>query len=279
MNYSYIMGVNNIDVLKQNNFKIKQFGNDYGVIFDDNKTELFEKYICETLENGFWNEYLGKNKVFIFKSQNGEIKKYVLDNNNEKEILKLCCEFANCKFESIDKMLRDNRFYKEIYYAGNIIDNKFIDFLIRAKKSTYANSSMEKVVASRVGSSDYNYEEIIDNKKYTYHDTYFGGIKFMGEEVVYCDTNNPIWGMNYYGITYDDTLGEEAMDNALRPALMKVGEDRNVIPVRGPIKFENNGYTYTFITTGTIENFDGIEQIYKENNLIYELHCSGGIIK
>lgn len=279
MNYSYIMGVNNIDVLKQNNFKIKQFGNDYGVIFDDNKTELFEKYICETLENGFWNEYLGKNKVFIFKSQNGEIKKYVLDNNNEKEILKLCCEFANCKFESIDKMLRDNRFYKEIYYAGNIIDNKFIDFLIRAKKSTYANSSMEKVVASRVGSSDYNYEEIIDNKKYTYHDTYFGGIKFMGEEVVYCDTNNPIWGMNYYGITYDDTLGEEAMDNALRPALMKVGEDRNIIPVRGPIKFENNGYTYTFITTGTIENFDGIEQIYKENNLIYELHCSGGIIK
>ncbi len=60
---------------------------------------------------------------------------------------------------------------------------------------------------------------------------------------------------------------------------MKVGEDRNIIPARGPIKFENNGYIYTFKTTGTIENFDGIEQVYKENNLIYELHCSGGIIK
>ena len=74
-------------------------------------------------------------------------------------------------------------------------------------------------------------------------------------------------------------LGEEVMDNALRPALMKVGEDKSVIPVRGIRKFENNGYVYTFKTTGTIENFDGIEQIFKDANLIYELHCSGGIIK
>jgi len=279
MNYSYVMGINNIDVLKQANFKIESFENNYGVIFDDNKIELFEKYICETLENGFWNEYLGKDKVFIFKFKNGEIKRYVLNTNNEKEILKLCCEFAECKFDSIDKMLRDNSFYAATYYGGNIIDDTLVDFLIRAKKSTYANSTIEKVLSSRVGSSDYNYEEIIDNKKYTYHDTYFGGIKFMGEEVVYCDNNKPIWGMNYYGITYDDALGEAAMDNALRPALMKVGENRNIIPARGPIKFENNGYIYTFKTTGTIENFDGIEQVYKDNNLIYELHCSGGIIK
>ncbi len=164
----------------------------------------------------------------------------MLNKDNEKEILKLCCEFAECEFESIDKMLRDNSFYAETYYAGNIIDNTFIDFLIRAKKSTYANSTIKKVAESRVGSSDYNYEEIIDNKKYTYHDTYFGGIKFMGEEVVYCNDNKPIWGMNYYGVTYDDALGEEAMDNALRPALMKVGEDRNIIPaIRGYTQYEH----------------------------------------
>ena len=161
----------------------------------------------------------------------------------------------------------------------NICDKIFIEFLIRAKKSTYANSSIEKGISTRVGSSDYNYEEIIDSKKYTYHDTYFGGTKFMGEEVVYCNSDKPIWGMNYYGVTLDDTLGEEAMDNALRPALMKVGEGSNVIPVRGVSKFENNGYTYTFKPSGTIDKFDGIEQIYKDNKLIYELHCSGGIIE
>ena len=279
MNYSYLMGIKNIEKLKQNNFEIKSFGNNYGVTFDENKIELFEKYICETLENGFWNEYLGKDKVFIFKFNNGEIKKYILNKNNEKEILKLCCEFADYEFESIEKMLRSNSFYVETYYAESVIDDAFMDFLIRAKKSTYANSTIEKVKPSRIGSSDYQYEEIVNNEKYTYHDTYFGGIKFMGEEVVYCDSNKPVWGMNYYGVTIDDTLGEEAIDMALRPALMKVGEDKDVIPVRGSSKFINNGYTYTFKVTGTIENFDGIEQIYKEDNLIYELHCSGGIIK
>ena len=158
-----------------------------------------------------------------------------------------------------------------------INNSTFVNFLIKAKKSTYANSTIEKSESSRTGSSDYNYEEIIDGSKYIYHDTYFGGTKFMGEEVVYCDSDKPIWGMNYYGITFDDTLGEEAMDSALRPALMEVEE--NDIPVRGPNKFENNGYIYTFNTTGTMESFDGVEQIYKNNKLIYELHCSGGLIK
>lgn len=158
-----------------------------------------------------------------------------------------------------------------------INNSTFVNFLIKAKKSTYANSTIEKSGSSRIGSSDYNYEEIIDGSKYTYHDTYFGGTKFIGEEVVYCDSDKPIWGMNYYGITFDDMLSEEAMDNALRPALMKVEE--NNIPVRGPSRFENNGYIYKFNTTGTIENFDGVEQIYKGDKLIYELHCSGGLIK
>ena len=273
MNYSYVMGIPDINELRENGFNIKTYGENYGISFPDDKIKIFEEFICKNLQNGFWNEYLGKEKVFIFKSENSEIKRYVLNNDNEEEILNLCSKFADYKFESITKMLNDNEFYLDAYFK-----NTFINFLINAKKSTYANSNIKKVESSRVGSSDYHYEEIIDNKKYIYHDTYFGGTKFMGEEVVYCDDSKPIWGMNYYGVTLDDTLGEEAMDKALRPALMKVGEDENIIPVRGIAKFENNGYTYTFKTTGTIEKFDGIEQIYKDNRLIYELHCSGGMI-
>ena len=273
MNYSYVMGIPDINELRENGFNIKTYGENYGISFPDDKIKIFEEFICKNLQNGFWNEYLGKEKVFIFKSENSEIKRYVLNNDNEEEILNLCSKFADYKFESITKMLKDNEFYLDTYFK-----NTFINFLINAKKSTYANSNIKKVESSRVGSSDYHYEEIIDNKKYIYHDTYFGGTKFMGEELVYCDNNKPIWGMNYYGVTLDDTLGEEAMDKALRPALMRVGEDENIIPVRGIAKFENNGYIYTFKATGTIEKFDGIEQIYKANNLIYELHCSGGMI-
>ncbi len=92
-------------------------------------------------------------------------------------------------------------------------------FLIEAKKQTYANENVKKILSSRKGSFDYEYS----NDKMTYHDTYFGGTKFMGEEVIYTSNDIPIWGMNYYGITLNENLSEETIDNALRPALMKVG--------------------------------------------------------
>lgn len=147
-------------------------------------------------------------------------------------------------------------------------------FLIEAKKQTYANSSAERILNTRLNSKDYEYKK----GNMIYHDTYFGGTRFIGEEVVYVD-NQTYWAMNYYGVTFDETLGEEAMDNALRPALMCVGEDGRVIPVRGPKEFVNGEYKYTFEVNGDINCFDGIETIYKKDKKIYELKCSGGLIK
>lgn len=154
-----------------------------------------------------------------------------------------------------------------------------IGFLIEAKKGTYANASIEKVKSSRLGSNDYHYENEMQGEKMIYHDTYFGGTKFMGCEVVYREGNIPKWGMNYYGVTLNSDLSEEAMDKALRPALMKVGEDKSVLPVRGPARLENEGYIYTFKSEGEIDNFTGIEEIYKDSKLIYRLRCHGGIIE
>ena len=155
---------------------------------------------------------------------------------------------------------------------------EILDFLISAKKNTYANGKAAKVIPSRLGSKDYHYEDKIGDKKVNYHDTYFGGEKFIGSEVVYID-DKPIWAMNYNGYSVVENLSEEAMDNALRPALMQVGVDNSVLPVRGPSKFVNGEYKYTFEQFGTMENFTGLERIYKNDILIYELHCSGGIVK
>lgn len=148
------------------------------------------------------------------------------------------------------------------------------NFLIEAKKETYANENVEKVKSTRRGSHDYEYTK--DN--WTYHDTYFGGTDFQGQEVVYQQEDTPIWGMIYYGRTLDESLSEEAMDKALRPALMQVGQD-DVIPVRGPKEFENQGYQYTFKVTGDLTNFEGEETIEKEGNKVYTLKCHGGIIR
>jgi len=146
------------------------------------------------------------------------------------------------------------------------------EFLVTAKKATYANADVEKVSSSRLGSKDYEFS----CEGMTYHDTYFGGVQFIGEEVVYVG-DKPIWGMNYHGTTLDSNLSEEAMDKALRPALMKVGED-NTLPVRGPKFFENDGYCYHFWTEGDLNCFNGVEEISKDGRTIYRLYCSGGMI-
>lgn len=151
--------------------------------------------------------------------------------------------------------------------------NNIEEFLIEAKKQTYANENVEKVNSSRLNSKDYEYKK--DNM--IYHDTYFGETNFIGEEVVYID-NDIYWAMNYYGVTFDDTLGEEAMDKALRPALIMVEKD-DIIPVRGPKEFNNGEYKYTFDANGDLNYFNGIETIYKNDKKIYELKCSGGLIK
>lgn len=146
-------------------------------------------------------------------------------------------------------------------------------FLIEAKKQTYANATVEKVHSSRLNSIDYEYQK--DNM--LYHDTYFGTTNFIGEEVIYKD-NQVLWAMNYRGVTIDESMSEEAMDKALRPALMLVGTDET-IPVRGPKEFMSGEYKYTFEADGSLENFNGVETIYKNNTKIYELRCSGGLVK
>lgn len=155
--------------------------------------------------------------------------------------------------------------------------NILISFLINAKMQTYANENAPKTNSSRLGSKDYEFSKETELGTMVYHDTYFGGINFLGEEVVYINSDTPCWGMNYYGNTISN-IGEDIMDKILRPALMLVGTDQSIIPVRGPSLFENDEYKYTFKTEGTIDNFTGIEEIHKGKELIYRLRCQGGKI-
>ena len=118
MNYSYVMGIDDADELNNKGFIIQKMGNDYGISFSDNKSKIYEDFICRRLSNGFWNEYLGREKVFIFKFEDGSIKRYGLDSKNYDEILNLCRKFANYEFESIEKMLRDNEYYYNVYFKN-----------------------------------------------------------------------------------------------------------------------------------------------------------------
>ncbi len=154
------------------------------------------------------------------------------------------------------------------------MNEEFIDFLLKAKKATYADGTAEKAEPSRQDSNDYDFKE----GEKEYHDTYLGGKRFAGHEVVYVN-GKAVWSMVYHGEGLAESLTEEAFDNVLRPALSKVGEDQTVLPVRGPSRLESNGFIYTFVTTGDLTSFTGVEEIYKGNTLVYRLRCNGGIIE
>lgn len=277
MLFSYVMGIDeSIYELEEYGFSIKEDKSNYMVSFLESSSEIWEKFIKSKLKVGFWNEYISSESfqvVFNFHLADG-FKRFVVDDFENDEVLILCEKLCNCKFDSLKKMLMDNRYYNEQIFKPN----KIFKILANAKKNTYANGDSLKANSSRLASKDYHYEDVVDGVKYIYHDTYFGGEKFIGEEVLYTE-DSPIWAMNYRGYSIDDDLSEDVMDKILRPALMKVGEDKNILPLRGPREFVNGEYKYTFNLSGTFENFSGIEKIYKKDVLIYELVCSGGLIK
>jgi len=145
-------------------------------------------------------------------------------------------------------------------------------FLREANLNTYANEHVKKASSLRPGSNDYHFEK----GDLTYHDTYFGAIKFIGEEIVY-KSGRPAWGMNYYGFTLNNEISEGLFDSILRPALMSGSGDN--IPVRGPREFINGDWKYTFNTNGNLANFTGIEEISKNGEVVCRLYCHGGFIE
>ncbi len=147
------------------------------------------------------------------------------------------------------------------------------EFLTHAHHATYANLSAPKVTPLRPGSKDYHFEE----GDFSYHDTYFGGKKFIGAEVVYF-RGKPIWGMNYYGRGLLEEMPESYFDEVLRPALME--KPWETLPVRGPELFTNGDSTYKMrLIEGNAEAFSGCEEIFLKEELIFTTFVHGGWIE
>ncbi len=145
-------------------------------------------------------------------------------------------------------------------------------FLKKANKSTYASETAKKAKSSRLESRDYEYSE----GNLLYHDTYFGGTNFIGEEIVY-ENGKPAWGMNYYGSTIDPVITEAEIDKSLRGALKQDYDD--IIPVRGPRVYKIDNLEYTNNVSGDLSKFEGKEEITKDGKLIYSALFHGGLIK
>lgn len=145
------------------------------------------------------------------------------------------------------------------------MEKEIIEFLIRAKKATYAGKGAE-TAPSRAGSHDLVYQE----GDLKYYDTYLGGEKFAGEEALWI-VNVPYWSMNYAGrVTGDNFSGD-----FLKEALLLVPYE---IPYRGPLAYSSGLYTYRSEVNGLFDWFQGREEILYKGEKIYECVYHGGLI-
>jgi len=148
------------------------------------------------------------------------------------------------------------------------MNKQIIDFLIKAKKETYASGDAARnAEPSRPNSIDLE----CDEGNFKYIDTYLGGEQFAGEEALW-ENDVPFWAMNYIG----RLTGEGFSSEFHKEALMLVPED---MPYRGPAFYEKGDYTFKCSVEGDFNWFIGYEEVLYKGNQVYECNFHGGAIK
>jgi hypothetical protein len=142
------------------------------------------------------------------------------------------------------------------------------DFLIKAKRATYAGNGNEKRLKD--GCKELFYKQ----KSLTYKDKYFGSKQFSGQEIVFSN-EKPIWVMNYSG-GVKRMFFTSKIYNFLKKALLKIPKNA---PFRGPKEFIKGLWKYKNMWKGDIKKFRGKEEIFYKNKLVYELKYQGGNLK
>jgi hypothetical protein len=146
------------------------------------------------------------------------------------------------------------------------MDDRLIDFLLEAKANTYAAHGAE-TAPSRPNSHDLRFAK----GDLLYLDTYLGGLKFTGEEALWQD-GIPVWSMNYSG----RVLGTGFEGDFLKRALLLVPRDA---PFRGPTQYNEDEMQYRSHMEGSVEWFQGYEEILLNGARIYECYYHGGSIQ
>ena len=161
---------------------------------------------------------------------------------------------------------------------NNMIDNlnlkELAEFLIEAKKETYANTNAKEIKPQRPDFKELEYKK----KFWEYRDSYCGFYFAPGQEIVRCD-NVPVWAMAYSGGMYKKYHGDLnfAKDtfNFLKIVLSKVNINE---PYRGPKIYKKGKFEYINVVKGDITDFFGTEKIYFNGKLVFKQNYVGGLI-
>jgi hypothetical protein len=153
----------------------------------------------------------------------------------------------------------------------NIDIHELNAFIVRAKAATYVGDG-KHVTSCRPGSHDLRFSD----GEWEYHDSYFGGSDFIGEEVVYFE-EKPVWAMNYYGrILRDDLLTAAQAGQMIKVSLSCMYKEGRFL---GGFEYMENDLTYHDASKGSVDCFHGRELIRRGQVVAYELNYHGGLIR
>eukprot|EP00389_Voromonas_pontica_P001984 GDKH01002960.1.p2 GENE.GDKH01002960.1~~GDKH01002960.1.p2 ORF type:complete len:173 (-),score=63.91 GDKH01002960.1:487-1005(-) len=144
-------------------------------------------------------------------------------------------------------------------------------FIVRAKAATYAAGGAQ-LLPYRLGAHELQFAE----GEWAYHDSYFGGADFLGQEVVYLQ-RTPVWGMNYYGrLLQPERIGPDAIGQMIMRSLTRLYQENRFL---GGFEHVSGDLRYTDENEGDVRAFLGVERITLAGALVYRLHYHGGLIR
>jgi hypothetical protein len=144
-------------------------------------------------------------------------------------------------------------------------------FIVLAKSRAYVGGGAA-LLSYRQGSHDLQYAA----GEFVYHDSYFGGTDFAGEEVVYWG-GRPVWAENYFGhILEPDSITGERTGQVIKAGLSAMYAEGRFL---GGFEATVGDCDYHDTSTGDFTWFHGREWIEQAGSTVYELHYHGGLVR
>ena len=173
-------------------------------------------------------------------------------------------QISNLFHVTVDYLVKDQECTVNCFDDSHPDLEKLVKFRLEANVNTYA-AYMNETDSTRYDSHDFSYR----NVSYTYHDTYVGREQFSGEEAIWYQGKSQ-YAMNYMG----RVLGQQFSGDFLKEALRKADKK---MPYRGPEYYQSGEYIYKCNVVGDFHWFQGYEEIYCNNEKVYECYFHGGI--
>lgn len=147
-------------------------------------------------------------------------------------------------------------------------------FFASAATSTYAGGA-GYVPALRPGFNEMEYKQ----NEWSYRDSFIGYFKSWGQETVYY-RDKPVWVQHYGGGMESQYVGNkdfaEETFSFLKQALF-AGKKVGQFTPRGPKEFVQGAWKYVSGFRGVIAKFQGSEEIFYNNKLVFTHSFFGGI--